>query len=251
MGKLILKGAESYLNIQSEKGILFLHGFTGSPHEHRWIAKKFAKIGYSVSVPLLAGHGTSPRDLKNTTWLDWNNSAKQALFELKKHAPEVTIVGLSMGGTLALHLAAHYEVKGVAALAAPLFLNDWKLKLLPFLKYFIKYKPKFHGVDIKNPEQKLKAVHYNTQPLKSIEQLLMLFNHVKNDLADVHIPTLLIYSTKDHVAPFANKNYIKENISSSDIRELVLENCYHILTLDEEREKVFNTLEIFIKDIMG
>jgi len=247
----IMTGADPYTEYQSDKGILFLHGFTGSPHEHRWMAREFAGMGYSVSVPLLAGHGTSPQDLKETTWLDWYTSARQALFDLKKKSSNIVIVGLSMGGTMALHLSAHYEVDGVAALASPLFLNDWKLKFLPVMKHILTEKPKRDGADIKDPLQKQKAVHYMTQPLRSIEQLLKLFNHVKDDLPDIHVPVLLVNAVQDHVVPFENREYIKQNINSKDVRELTLHDCYHIITLDTEREKVLNTLKIFIEDIIG
>ncbi len=246
-----MKGAEPYGELKSSKGILFIHGFTGSPHEHRRFAEKFAEAGYSVSLPLLAGHGTSPKDLAKTSWQDWYHSARSALFELKKRASEIVVVGLSMGGTLALHLASHYEVNGVAALAAPFYLNDNRLKLLPIAKYFIKFLDKSGGVDIKDPEQKKNAVHYNSRPLKAVEQLLLLFDHVRNDLSDIHVPVLLAYSRKDHVVPFSNLEFIETRLGSNDVRKLELTESYHGLTLDIEREKVFNTLRIFIEDIIG
>lgn len=243
----LMKGAEPLKIIKqdAQTAILFIHGFTGSPHEHKWMARKFAAMDYSVYVPLLAGHGTSPSDLAKTIWQDWWQDVKDAYFELKENHDQLFVVGLSMGGVLALHLASHYPVDQLAILAAPLYLNDWKLKLLPLAKKIMQYRKKKNGPDILDATEKKNAVHYNKQPISSIQQLLYLMQHVRQDLPEVYCNTLLLYSSQDQVVPLGNQELIYNSISSLQKKKITLHKSHHILTLDVERETVFNLLKKF------
>ncbi len=127
----VMPGAEPIYVNQGDKGFLFLHGFTGSPYEGRDFAEYFARKGFTVWVPLLPGHGTHPRDLLKVTWQDWYLKAREQLARMQRQCKKVVVVGQSMGGTLALHLAAHNQVDALITLAGFVFLSDWRLKFLP------------------------------------------------------------------------------------------------------------------------
>jgi carboxylesterase len=92
------------------RGVLCLHGMTGTPFEVRPIGEALGGNGYSVEVPLLAGHGGSLRDLATTQWPDWLASAERAMDQLRRNVGDrpIAIVGFSMGGLLALRLARTY-----------------------------------------------------------------------------------------------------------------------------------------------
>ncbi len=246
----VMKGAEPVFlkGERSDQAILCIHGFTGSPYEFREYANQFHSRGYTVSVPLLAGHGTSPADLEQTTWIDWWESVKSAYRALRKEYEIIHVIGLSMGGTLGLHLASHYEVGKLMVLASPVFLNDPKLKWVPFAKYFLRFRKKENGPDILDENARESAVHYELQPLKSIHQLLKLLEHVRNDLPEVRCPTLLIYALEDQVVPFENQNFIFRQIASVKKEKVILKKSHHILPLDIEKETVFNHLMTFLRE---
>jgi carboxylesterase len=228
-------------------GCLLIHGFTSSPFELRLLGDRLKEKNYTVHIPLLPGHGISPKNLKKCSWYDWYENAKNELFQLRKKCKKVFVVGLSMGGTLALHLTSHYEVDGVVALAPGLYLKNKLAPLAHFLYPILPYKQDFSGSDISTNE---KTLTYNKIPLKSISELLRLFKHLEYDLQDIYAPTMIIYSKKDHVIHSKSAITIYNKISSKDKRILELQHSYHILTLDIEREKVFNEVANFIKRLL-
>jgi carboxylesterase len=112
-----------------DRGCLLLHGFTGTPLEMVPLAEALAQDGFTVHVARLAGHGTSPEDLAQTTWGDWLGSARSAYRALRARCSSIAVGGLSMGGAIALHLAATEDpaaVVAAAALMAAIVLVTWK-----------------------------------------------------------------------------------------------------------------------------
>jgi len=239
----IIPGCEAiYLN-GNKIGCLLLHGFCSSPFEMRLLGEYLHKQNYTVHIPLLPGHGTSPKFLRNYSWYSWYDHAKNELFQLRNICKKVFVIGLSLGGTLALHLSAHYEVNGVAALAPGLFLKNKFSFLSHLIHPIIRYKKNFSGPDLKAA---VETKRYDKIPLRSISQLLKLFGHIQNDLPDIYTATLIIYAKKDHVVSNKSALTIYENISSKDKRILELPNSYHILTLDVDKERVFYEVKYFI-----
>ena len=249
MENKILPGGEAIRVKGNGFGVLMLHGFSSSPYEMKFLAKSLSNNGYYIEVPILRGHSTTPDDLKNTIWTDWFGDAKKALFALRKNCKKIVVVGLSTGASLALHLAAHYQVEGVVALSPAIMLQSKKLKLLPLISPFKKYHYKKDGPDILDKEQRNLSVGYNKIPVKSIKQLLKFYNHVKDDLPDVYVPLLLMHSKKDHVIDLRGVRYIHDTVSSSHKIMLELQKSFHVITLDVEKEIVFREVNKFIEDI--
>ena len=77
----VVPGAEPFSATGGDRGVLVLHGFTGSPHSMRPLAESLANRGYSVELPRLPGHGTTLEDLVPTRWGDWS-AAAAASYEL-------------------------------------------------------------------------------------------------------------------------------------------------------------------------
>lgn len=130
-------GAEPIAVQGDRRGALLLHGLTGSPWELAPLAMALAADGRSVAVPLLAGHGTSPRALENTTWTDWLASGRSALRWLEKRCRRIDVIGFSMGGLAALRLVAEIapSQRGRLVLIAPaLAVAPWQEPLLQALK---------------------------------------------------------------------------------------------------------------------
>lgn len=126
-------GAEPMAVQGDRRGALLLHGLTGSPWELAPLARALAEDGRSVAVPLLAGHGTSPRALENTAWTDWLASGRSALRWLEKRCRRIDVIGFSMGGLAALRLVAEIapSQRGRLVLIAPaLAVAPWQARLL-------------------------------------------------------------------------------------------------------------------------
>jgi carboxylesterase len=142
----LMPGAEPVFIEGNKTGLLFIHGFTASPYEGKYIAERLhGKSGLTVSVPLLPGHGTNPDDLRDKTWKDWYNFVEEKLLELKESCTHVFVCGQSMGAAMALRLAVHQTFQGVICLAGAVFLKDWRLILLPLARRMVTYHYKSKG----------------------------------------------------------------------------------------------------------
>ena len=105
----LLPDAEPYAHDGNNVGIIVSHGFTGQPKSVKPWAKHLADAGFTVRAPRLPGHGTRWQEMNNTVWQDWYAEIERTYRELSEKCDQVFVMGLSMGGSLALRLA---EEKG-------------------------------------------------------------------------------------------------------------------------------------------
>jgi carboxylesterase len=176
-----------------------------------------------------------------TDWHDWYRACVENLAELSAECDKVFLCGMSMGGTLSLHMAAHYadrfNIAGVAAYAAPIYLRHFLLPLLPAVKRFMKYKPSA-GSDVADPVACQEQQSYDRTPFECIISLLELLDHVRNDLQDISVPVLLMQSTGDNTVHPQNVHFIHGLLGSRDKTVVELERSYHVITVDYDRELV-------------
>ncbi|MBI4830753.1 MAG: alpha/beta fold hydrolase [Candidatus Lindowbacteria bacterium] len=233
-------------------GCLLTHGFTGSPFEMRELGEYLAGKGFSVLCKPLPGHGTTVTDMLPTNWYDWYRACVANLMELSSRCEKVFLCGMSMGGTLSLHLAAHYasqcKVAGVAAYAAAIYLKNPLLPLLPILKKFVTFKPPSES-DVADPAARARQESYGSVPLNCVSSLLELGNHVRNDLQDVTVPVLLIQSKNDNTVPPPNALLIHRLLGSTDKTLIEVDKSYHVVTVDYDKELVKEKTYEFIRRI--
>ncbi|MFW6188532.1 MAG: alpha/beta hydrolase, partial [Actinomycetota bacterium] len=108
-------GAPFHHRAEGPAGALVLHGFTGVPFSVRPWGRALHEAGAEVVGPVLPGHGTRWEDLAGVRWEQWRDAAAAHVRELRARHDVVVVCGLSMGGALALHLAALLPVDGVVA----------------------------------------------------------------------------------------------------------------------------------------
>lgn len=231
--------------LTADVGVLVLHGFTGNCSAVRPVAEAAAEAGHAVEMPLLPGHGTTWQDLARTTWRQWAARSIDALELLARRSRRQIVVGLSMGGTLALHLAETRgdSVAGVALINPAVQTRDPRLKLLPVLKWVL---PSLPGIasDIADPEQHEMA--YERVPLRALASMLELQRHVRTDLHRITQPLLVLTSTQDHVVDPRDSTTIVEQVASDDVEQIRLERSYHVATLDYDAGTVLQETLAFI-----
>lgn len=224
-------------------GVLLLHGFTGTPDCMRSVVNELAQHGFTVSAPLLAGHGTTPEKLAQTDWKDWYHSAQKAYMELHAKCSKIFVAGLSMGGLLTLKLAINYpqSISAIACLATPLHLKGWIKALVPVVNKIPfnvwKYQKKM-GVDVKDPVAAQNFWNYDRMPISNIKSILELQNLVRKSLAKIQTPILIIHSRHDTTAPYESMNQIASLVSSQVTETVTLENSQHIITIDFDKDLV-------------
>jgi carboxylesterase len=229
-------------------GVLVQHGFTGNPVSMRPWAEDLAARGYAVEMPLLPGHGTHWRDLNTVTWADWVATVEGAYEKLASENDQVVAVGLSMGGALCLRLAADQGegLAGVCVVNAAVDTLRKDVKLLPLLKLVV---PGFPGIanDIKKPGADEHG--YPTTPLKAAASMFAGYADLRRDLPKITIPVLFFRSAEDHVVDISSSRALNAGLSSKDFEERVLENSYHVATLDNDAPRIFAESAEFIERV--
>ena len=231
-------------------GVLLSHGFTGCPASMTPWGKHLADEGFAVSVPRLPGHGTTWQEMNKTSWMDWYGELERAFEKLRANCDQVVVGGLSMGGGLVLRLAAERgkEVAGVMLVNAAVASNNKQLLAVPLLKRLLPSIPGI-GNDIKMPGQQ--EYGYDRVPLKALGSMMAAWKEVRRELPQVTQPILLFRSAEDHVVDPSSAQIIASKVSSRDVTERILENSYHVATLDNDAPTIFAESVEFVRRVTG
>ncbi|CAM5735106.1 Esterase OS=Streptomyces fumanus OX=67302 GN=GCM10018772_68250 PE=4 SV=1 [Streptomyces fumanus] len=238
----VLPGAEPFRHEGGDVGVLLCHGFTGTRRSLRPWARHLAGHGMTVALPLLPGHGTRWQDLQITGWPDWYAEVDRELRALRERCARVFVAGLSMGGALALRLAArHPEVSGVLVVNPANRLHGLP-HALPVLRHLL---PATRGIasDIAKPSTA--ELGYDRVPLHAAHSLRAFLRLVDAELPRVTQPLLLMRSPRDHVVPPADWRRTC-GASCRDVTEVLLEQSYHVAMLDHDADRIFAESVTFI-----
>jgi carboxylesterase len=249
-------------------GVLLLHGLCGSPTELRFVANGLARAGYTVHCPQLAGHGGTEEDLKATVWQDWYRSAEKALEDLSIECDTVIVGGLSTGAVLSLLLAANHpsKVRALALYTPTLWLNGFQIPWYMHLFRLVPIKsiancvrfPTPHQFGIKDPRirqfvsKALKSEGWSGAPVSTPGGTLLerrrLMKAAKRALPRIGQPALIIHPREDEYAALDNASYLQSNLAG-DVDLVVLDDSYHMVTIDRQRHVVLERTAAFVEHI--
>jgi carboxylesterase len=233
-----------------EKGVLLIHGFKGSPFEMKYLGNQISKIGYSLAIPRLPGHGTVIEDMLKTTGQDWLTAAREALIELKSRCREVAVVGQSMGGILAILLASEFVLPKIALISVPCSIKEKSIYLAPLVGRFKKILWKEdHEKGLACEEARRVHESYSSGiPVLQSAYLFTLIRQGMKALPGINDASfLLIQSRNDRVIPMRSIDVIFEAIGSSKKEKILLEKSNHALTVDLEKHLVADAIVDFLK----
>lgn len=241
----------------NKKGVLVLHGLTTTPAVMRSVVDLLIENSFEISAPVLPGHGTTAKDLSTKKWTDWWTAAQEAFFELKSRVSRVSIIGLSLGGLLALKLAEdeRWGVSSMVTISTPLLLNDRTEKFLyPLVKYtpagwLYRYSKKDWSKSVADAGGREFYTHhsYNKIPINSVMEIFKLKKEVQDRLSEIRSPVLAIHAKEDETAPLANLDILKNGIARGLLQMMVVERSKHIVTLDFDRNIVAKSAMEFVK----
>ncbi|MGH2749042.1 MAG: alpha/beta hydrolase [Actinomycetota bacterium] len=242
----ILEGAEEFTLGDGPTGVVLVHGFTSSPQNMRLLGDHLAERGIAVVAPRLPGHGTTWQDLNTRTASEWIQTVEDAFLKAAAERDEVFLVGLSFGAALALELAARYpdRVAGVVTLAGLVQTRDPRRFFARVIKRVAKSLPGV-GNDIADPEGR--EIVYDRLPTGAAHQMLKTIKRARLALPAVRCPVLIMHGRGDHTVPPWNATVIHDTVSSDDKELVWLERSYHVVTLDHDRDEVFERTYDFIK----
>ncbi len=267
--------AESFADVRfrypgQEAAVLLIHGLTGTPTEMRYIGKGLAAEGFAVYGMQLAGHCGSEEALLRTRWPDWYASVEEAYQELAAEYPVVFVAGLSMGAVLAIHLAASRpaRLQGIACYSTTLWYDGWAIPKLQFLLPLVLATPladRYRFVEnfpygIKDERLRqwvVDSMHSGNSTLagnlgttgRSLRELQRLVRVVKQEMSQVTVPTLVVHARDDDMTSSSNADYLQRHLAGP-VRKVLLDDCYHIITIDRQRHEVIRESAQFFQKIV-
>ncbi len=256
------------------RGVLLIHGLTGTPMEMRLLAKGLNSAGFTVYGMQLAGHCGSVDDLLATGWRDWYASVERAADRLAQSVDHLFVGGLSMGALLSLKLAADRprQVAGVGVYGATFRYDGWSIPwtarlsfLLPWVKRlgmgrqraFIEQPP--YGLRDERLRAQVSAAMRSGDstiagllgnPWHSLADLYQLAARVRRQLPQVTAPCLVAHASDDDVASVANAELVRRKVSAPS-ELLLLDDSYHMITIDKQRRVLIDHSVRFFDGIVA
>ncbi|MFD2613993.1 alpha/beta hydrolase [Paenibacillus gansuensis] len=228
-------------------GVLLIHGFTGSPAEHRKLGYFLNDEGYTVNAVQLPGHGKTPEEMSLTGWNDWWGHAKESFLAMEQEGYDsLNVVGYSMGGLLGLKLAQEFKVNCMISLAAPIFVNRTRILLAALVNQMVNSFQK--GPKTNDFER---MFTYSTTPIPCVFSLQKLMQQVKSTLAHVKTPLMVAHGMKDVVVHPRSASYIYHNVSSPNKKLVYYPYATHGILHDSEHENVYRDIVGFLQSAAG
>src|ERR1700722_8080571 len=235
---------------------LLIHGLTGTPYEMRYLGERLAARGVRVRGVKLAGHADLPEELGAVGYDNWYESVVNALEELRQYGEPIVVVGLSMGAVLSARLAADQgeSVAGLAMLAPAFFLSTSTSLALRGLRGVLGSITE--SIYLLNPglsdihDAAARSVHPSCRlmPLSAPMKLLDLSTVVRPMLSRITQPALVIHSRRDHTCPMRkNVAYVMKHLGSVEKRAVELEDSYHVITVDSDKERIVDEVTAFVE----
>jgi carboxylesterase len=249
----IQEGAEPlFLKGKNSKAVLLLHGYIGSPTDFGFLPGKLHEKGYTVSIPLLPGHGRDPRTFSKTTAEEMLNFTKAEYEKLKQTHEEVIVIGFSMGGALATLLTKQYSI-GKLILLAPYYeiAHQWyyifptevySRAFTPYIPYL--YRPRsFKQINDRTFLHKI--IDYDFISTRGSEAAIELSRQAKAAAPEIKSKTLVIHSKKDKATSYQAAKQLSEKMMNAKF--ISLQKSNHMLLWDYEREVVEKEIFEFLK----
>ena len=231
-------------------GVLLIHGYTATTAEVRFLGRFLYERGYTVSGPLLPGHGTTPQDMNRCHWQDWTGAVEQAYRQISTRCDRVFVGGESMGGLLALYLASeHPEVTGALIYAPALRVQPGVILMARLFAPFVPMTYKQRNPVDAVADERWKG--YAANPLRAAVQLGNLQQQVRRCLPRVRQPLLIVQGRLDTaIDPRGAEMVYRE--AGSPVKELHwMEHSTHCVILDREWEQASALTLSFIERIAG
>lgn len=254
-----------YTRPNSKQVVLLLHGMTGHPRELHKFGLGLHDAGYDVFAPVIPGHCIGMNELRKVDWVKWKDFALEEFDKLSKKYDQVFVSGICLGAILSVVVAEERKnVAGVAALSTTLYLDGWALPwtriFLPIglhtmIRYFYMF-PESGPFGVKNEKtrdkikKKLKEdkTLLSFFPLSCVHEMLRTGKYMRKHIKKCAAPVIVIHSKRDDLTSPKSAHFVYNNCSSLKKELVLLENSYHLITLDNEQDVLLSKTLNFFKN---
>lgn len=250
----------------SDTGVLLIHGLGGTQYDLGSLRRSLTSAGFGTHAIVLPGHGSHANDLLRVRAEDWLSAVRDQYRQLRRRYRTVHVLGICMGALLAIEVVKQeHHVDGVLiALAPPVFIDGWATPWYRAMRHLLYRIPgvaarmrveEGEPFGIKN--EQLRAIvrakfarnerfHYRWVPLACIREVDRLRAMVVKGLESVACPTLIVHARHDELTSLRSARYLLSSIGAARARMIVLENSYHMICVDNDRESVAKSVLDFL-----
>ncbi|MBI0329574.1 alpha/beta hydrolase [Burkholderia plantarii] len=237
-------------------GVLLIHGLGGTEYDLGSLHKAIRRAGGDAHIITLPGHGTRPEDLAKVRAEAWLDAVTAQYRALEAEYDTLHVAGMCMGALVALllcHRVRHAKGR-LALLAAPVYIDGWSTPWYRALRYLLYRVPgvtermrveEGEPFGIKNPViralvkkkfARQDSFHYPWVPLVTIRQVDRMRGWVRAAAPDTHCPTLILHAREDELTSLRSACFLEA--AMPDARCIVLDNSYHMICADNDRDAV-------------
>lgn len=246
-------------------GVFLIHGLGGTQYDMGSMHKRLKTAGFETHALTLPGHGTKPEDLMSVGADDWLAACRAFYRELAPQYETLHLMGMCMGSLLAVEVAKQeaHAMGRLVVLAPPIYIDGWSTPWYRGLRRFLYAVPPLQSMRIEEEDpfgiknEQLRAVvkakfergenfHYRWVPLACIREVDRLRRMVMSDLSRIKCQTFIAHAREDELTSLRSADFLVRGIGGDRARMIILENSYHMVCVDNDREVVArNVLEFF------
>jgi carboxylesterase len=247
----IVVGGEGFvLRRDDAPAVLLLHGAGDTPQTLRYLGDALFARGFHVVAPLLPGHGRDLRDFQLITADELSAAVRQRYADLRSSHAWVGVIGISMGGALAVQLAAtHNDIPALGLVAPYLAMPKRVERLAKFSRVwgiFLPAAESSEGISVFDPIERDRNLAYGVFTPAGLRALYATMQRARAALPRVTSPTLVIQSREDNRIAPQDAEAAFARIGSRDKHLEWVTGAGHIITVDFGRDHVIARLAAFL-----
>lgn len=253
--------------------VLLLHGLRSTPDELLTLNNALKTSGIATHNLRIPGYSYAAQDEASVEpgFVYWLECVEKRVMQLRQAHSHVILAGISAGATLALGAALRLggSLDGVVLLSTTLWYDGWNTPFYRMLFPLALYTPlgalwsykEQPPYGVKNPRirgwiakelktRKISSAGAATLETHYLREFDRLIRQVKKTIATRPCPTgLAIHSREDDVASLSNLEFLQKHWNHGHLDAIILENSYHMITLDNERQRVAAEVIAFVKRV--
>jgi len=245
-------GGEGFtLARENSPAVLLLHGAGDTPQTLRYLGEYLHRRGFHVEAPLLPGHGRSVGDFRRVSADDLTSAARAAYVELRDRSSWTGVIGLSMGGALAVQVAAEFADLPALGLAAPYLEMPRRIERAARISWlwgpFVPLVESTEGLSIFDPVERTRNLAYGVFTAGALRALYETVRRAAAASPRVKAPTLVIQSREDNRISIGAAERAFARLGATEKRLEWISGASHVITVDFGREHVFELLASWLE----
>jgi carboxylesterase len=236
-------------------GVLLLHGAGDTPQVLAALAEYLHGRGFSVRVPLLAGHGRALSAFAGASADEWRRDAERELEAMRATHEWVGLVGLSMGGALALRLAADRPNLPALVLLAPYVAMPPAIQRMAetsrFWGWLLPYFSSRGGRSVRDEQASERSLGHGLFTPAALRALYDVYTDALRALQRVKTPTLVIQSREDNRIPAESAERAFAQLAAAEKQFVWTNGAGHVITVDFGHQRVFELTSAWLRRHYG